>query len=143
MNYPEHYLFTAEREWVDLVGDGIAKIGLTELAIKELQPIRNIEIHRLGQSLTKTQAFGRVKNDRVLCKLILPFDAVIVEANNYYISDPGIFNGTYSFRDWIVKVKLTGSVDKNCLFSFDTYKAHKTDKMFHLITYLLPRKPGL
>ncbi len=141
MNYPDHYLFTAEREWVDFVDNGIAKIGLTEFAILELKPIRSIEIHTIGESLTKNQAFGRVKNDTMLCKLILPFDGVIVEANNNYIRDPEIINGKYSYNDWIIKVKLVDAIDKKGLFSFDTYKAHKTDKMFHLITYLLPKNP--
>lgn len=140
MNYPENYYFTLEREWVVFINDDIAKIGLTELAIRELQPIRSMEIHTVGQSLLKNQVFGRVKNDTTLCKLIMPFDGVISEANHTYLNNPETINGTYSYNDWIVKVTLKNPVDKNNLFSFDTYKIHKTDKMFHLITYLLPQK---
>jgi glycine cleavage system H protein len=139
MNYPENYYFTLEREWVLFVSDNIAKIGLTELAIRELQPIRRVEIHTVGQTLLKNQVFGRMKNDTILCKLIMPFEGVISEANHSYLNNPETINGTYSYNDWIVKVTLKNPVDKSNLFSFDSYKVHKTDKMFHLITYLLPR----
>ena len=141
MNYPEHYYFTLEREWVDFMANDTAKIGLTELAIQELYPIRNMEIHTVGQTLVKNQVFGRVKNDIMLCKLIIPFDGVVLEVNNTYVSNPEQINGSYSYKDWIIKVKLLHPVDKSILFPFDSYKVHKTDKMFHLITYLLPRKP--
>lgn len=141
LNYPEHYYFTAEREWIDFRSEEIARIGMTELAIRELQPIRSIEIHTVGQTLTKNQVFGRIKNDTVLCKLIMPFDGIIVEANDSYLNDPELVNGPYSYNDWLVTVRLTGPVDKTGLFPFAAYKTYKTDRIFQLITYLLPRKP--
>lgn len=139
MNYPENYYFTLEREWIDFISDDTANIGLTELAIRELEPIKSIEIHTVGQSLRKNQVFGRIKNDTILCKLIIPFDGIIAEANTNYFDNPEAINGKYSYDHWIVKVKLILPVDMSSLFALDTYKAHKTDKMFHLITYLLPR----
>lgn len=140
MQYPANYYFTLEREWVDFDDGSTVKVGLTELAIRELQPVTHMEIHTVGQSLSKSQVFGRVKNVTTLCKLIMPFDGIVLEANNTYINNPDIINGPYSYSDWIIKIKLINPVDKNSLYSFDAYKAHKTDKMFHLITYLLAKK---
>jgi len=138
INYPDNYYFTREREWINFIDTDIAYIGLTQLAIKELEPINNIEIHTVGQPLEQNQVFGRVRNETTLCKLIMPFDGLIIEANNSYTSNLEAINGEYSYDNWIVKVKLILPIDKNNLFSLDAYKAHKTDKIFHLITYLLP-----
>jgi glycine cleavage system H protein len=138
MLYPDNYYFTIEREWVNFLDDHTALVGLTELAIRELQPITNMEIHTVGQSLLRTQVFGRVKNDRLLCKLVMPFDGVVLEANDTYINNLETINGAYAYENWIVKVKLTKPIDKSGLFTLDQYKVQKTNSMFRLITYLLP-----
>ncbi len=84
INYPVNYYFTPEREWVHFINDDTANIRLTELAERELEPIKSIEIYTIGEPLRKNQVFGRMKNDIILCKLVRPFDGIIAEANSDY-----------------------------------------------------------
>jgi len=100
MNYPPGYYFTKEHEWV-FIRDGYAYIGITELVKKELQEIKNIEIHRLGEQLDADQAFGRIRSIRYLCKLIMPFSGKIGEVNWEYCKNPSEFNSIFDEKHWI------------------------------------------
>lgn len=137
MDYPKNYYFTPEHEWVNIIDDDTVYIGLTELAIKEIKSIENIEVHTLGQSLKKDQAFARVKSDRFLCKLIMPFDGTITEVNAEYCNNSAVINEKYCHDHWMVKIRAIHPIDKDKLFSIDEYKSLKTDNMFHMIKYLL------
>lgn len=136
MNYPSDYLFTKEHEWVHFENE-IAFIGLTELAKKELEEIKSIEIHKIGVSLNTDQVFGRITAKRYLCKLILPFPGKITEVNSSYCDNPEQFNSYYDKDHWIVKVEVKQPIDTSRLLTIDHYKSFKTQNFLHLVKYLL------
>lgn len=137
MNYPKNYYFTPEHEWVNIVDDDTIYIGLTELAIQELKSIKSIEVHTLDQTLEKDQVFARVKSDRYLCKLIMPFGGTITEINSEYCANSIVINEKYCHDHWMVRVRPTQPINKDKLLSINEYKSLKTDNMFHMIKYLL------
>jgi glycine cleavage system H protein len=136
MSYPEGYYFTREHEWVK-IEDQIAYVGLTELAVKELEEIISIDIHTVGLALYVDQAFGRIKSRKFLCKLIMPFPGKIIEVNSKFTDDPELINGPFNPDHWIVKIDLESNIDQNKLLTFLEYKNHKKQNVLHMVKYLL------
>jgi len=132
MNYPQNYYFTREHEWVNILDD-IARIGLTELALRELGVVKQIEIPTIGQTLKKEQVFGKLQSERYLTKLIMPFNGVVIEVNTDAYKN---INEKYFHDHWLVKVKISQPVDKSNLLSLDQYKSYKSSNLLGLIKYL-------
>ena len=57
MNFPEELLYTPEHEWVR-IQDGMAIVGITDFAQKELGDIVFVEIETLDEVLSKDEVFG-------------------------------------------------------------------------------------
>jgi glycine cleavage system H protein len=140
MDYPKNYFFTREHEWVDLNNNNndTAFIGLTEFAIKELGNVKKIEIPSLNKSLLKDQVFGRVHGERFLTKLIMPFDAKVIDINSEYCNNVKVLNEDYCHSHWLIKVKLLQPKDSIQLLTLDEYKSYKINHLLHMIQYLVP-----
>lgn len=132
MNYPSNYYFTREHEWVNINSD-VARIGLTELALKELGVISKIEIETLSQSLKKEQVFGKIQTEKYITKLIMPFDGKILEVNTDAFNN---ITEEYFHDHWLIKVKLALPIDKSNLLSLDEYKSYKSANLLTMIKYL-------
>jgi glycine cleavage system H protein len=139
MNYPENYYYTKEHEWVYIDNNDIAFVGLTGLALLELQTVESIEVDSLHKTLGKDQVFARIKTVKYLYKLIMPFQGTIIEVNSENINNK---NKRISTDSWIVKIKLSHPIDMSGLLSRDEYKLHKTDNIFHMIKYFISLNTG-
>jgi glycine cleavage system H protein len=132
----EEIFFTEGHQWIRFEDD-IAFIGLTHHAKKELGPVKHIEIHTIGRELQEDQAFGRITSNRYLCKLIMPFSGIVVEANtiNY-----NTFNETTSDFDpseWIVRIGLSRPLVSRQLHSLTDYRSQNQEPHMHLVKYFL------
>ena len=130
------YYFTEEHEWIRFE-NGIAFIGLTSLAKRELGQITDVEIHTIGKDLGENQAFGRIRTEKYLCKLIMPFRGKVLEANA--IDYPG-FNSTdedFDPDEWIVKIGINHPLKSEKLYTLDDYKSNNTEQSLHLVKYFL------
>ena len=61
MNIPEELKYTAEHEWVKILEDGTAVIGITDFAQGELGELVYVEVESVGENIDKDEVFGTVE----------------------------------------------------------------------------------
>jgi glycine cleavage system H protein len=129
------YYFTEENEWLRLERD-YALVGLTNLAKKELGLIESIEIHTEGKALSENQVFGRIRTQKYLCKLIMPFRGKVLEAN---VIDVAKFTTEKDFdpNEWIIKIAISLPLKSEKLYTLEEYKSKNTERALHLVKYFI------
>ena len=122
MNIPADLKYTKDHEWV-LVDGGVATIGITDFAQKELGDIVYVEVETLDQTLERDEIFGTVEAVKTVSDLFLPLSGEIIEFNDSLESDPEKVNADPYGDGWMVKVKISDMSEVDALLSSEDYKA--------------------
>lgn len=120
MNFPEELKYTKDHEWVR-IEDGIAVIGITEFAQRELGDIVYVEVETVGETIATGEVFGTVEAVKTVSDLFMPIDGEIVEFNEELESSPELVNESPYDQGWMIKVKITGDISNSDLLSTEEY----------------------
>ncbi len=121
MNIPENLYYTKEHEWLRAEADGVAYIGITDYAQKELGDIVYIEIETVGQTLGQNEVFGTVEAVKTVSDLYLPVSAEILAFNADLNNAPDKVNTDSYGEGWLVKVRMTNTDELGGLMKSDKY----------------------
>jgi glycine cleavage system H protein len=121
MNFPKELKYTKDHEWVK-IEDGIATIGITEFAQRELGDIVYVEVETVGETIASGEVFGTVEAVKTVSDLFMPLDGEILEFNEELESSPELVNESPYDSGWMIKVKISKEIPED-LLSSDDYTA--------------------
>ena len=106
MNIPQNLKYTKDHEWLKLLDNGEAIIGITEFAQESLGDITFVELPEAGDRFDSGASFGVVESVKAASDLYMPIDAEIVEGNAELEDAPEKVNQSAFEEGWIVKIKI-------------------------------------
>lgn len=121
MNIPSNLKYTTDHEWVS-IEDGIATIGITDFAQRELGDIVFVEFPELGDSFDIGETFGTIEAVKTVADLFMPVSGKIAAINEELDADPSKMNSDPYGDGWLVKIKLSSPDEEEDLISFTSYK---------------------
>lgn len=122
MNIPADLKYSKDHEWVK-IDNGIAIIGITDFAQRELGDIVYVEIETLGEELNSEDIFGTVEAVKTVSDLFLPVSGKIIEVNEELESAPEKVNTDPYGDGWMIKVELANPDELENLMDASEYKA--------------------
>lgn len=114
MKIPEELKYTKDHEWVT-IKDGIATIGITDFAQKELGDIVYVDVDTLDESLDAEEVFGSIEAVKTVSDLFMPVAGEVIEFNEALEDQPELVNSDPYGEGWIIKVKTTDTNEANLL----------------------------
>ena len=120
MNIPETLKYTKDHEWVK-IEDGIATIGITEFAQKELGDIVYVEIESEGETFNQEDVFGTVEAVKTVSDMFMPVSGTITEFNLALEDSPETVNEDPYGKGWMIKVELSNTAEADALLSAEQY----------------------
>lgn len=120
MNIPETLKYTKDHEWVK-IEDGIATIGITEFAQKELGDIVYVEIESEGETFNQEDVFGTVEAVKTVSDMFMPVSGTITEFNLALEDSPETVNEDPYGKGWMIKVELSNTAEADTLLSAEQY----------------------
>jgi glycine cleavage system H protein len=118
---PEDLKYTKDHEWARIQA-GIATIGVTDHAQRELGDIVFVELPKVGASVEAGQSFGTVEAVKTVAELYSPITGVVAEVNAALAGDAGVINQDPYGAGWIIKIKI-GNATLNGLMDAAAYQA--------------------
>ncbi len=119
----ENLKFTKEHEWVK-VENGVAAIGITDYAQKELGDIVYVELPSVGDSIAKGDACSNIESVKAVSDLYSPLSGEIVEINEGLEDTPENVNQSPYDDGWIAKIKMNNEEELNEMMDFEQYKLY-------------------
>jgi len=122
MNIPQDIKYTKEHEWIKMIDEEHAYIGITDFAQSELGDIVFVDINTEGQALEADAVFGTVEAVKTVSDLYLPVAGTIEEVNPALNKQPELVNSDPYGEGWMVRVKLSDPGDINNLLNAAAYE---------------------
>ena len=115
--------YSKEHQWINVLGDGSAKVGITRYAADELGEINFIELPQVGASFEQGQQLCIVESVKAASDVFMPVKATVAEVNSSLETDPAILNDDPENAGWICIVKPFDESQLNDLMTEEQYAA--------------------
>jgi glycine cleavage system H protein len=123
MNIPAELRYTKDHEWIKMIDDNTALIGITDFAQRELGDIVYVEVNTVGKQLNAEEVFGTVEAVKTVSDLYLPISGTITEVNGDLNDKPESVNNDPYGEGWMVKLTVSNPSDIEGLLTAEAYAA--------------------
>lgn len=124
MNVPTNLLYTREHEWLSLVDENTALVGITDYAQNSLGDITFCELPKAGRKLRCGETFGVVESVKAASDLFMPVDAEVLEVNPLLATTPEVLNKSPYEDGWMLKVRILNNAQLPGMLSPEAYEKH-------------------
>ena len=120
MKFPADCGYTKEHEWVR-VQDGVAIVGITEYAQKELGDVVFVELPKVGDTFDTNETFANVESVKAVSEVFSPVAGEILEVNQELVDSPQLVNDDPYGDGWFIKLKVADAEELRDLLNSDEY----------------------
>lgn len=104
MNHPEELKYSKSHEWVKILEDGTALIGLTDYAQDALGDLVFVNLPEVGDSVTAGEAFADVESVKAVSDVFAPVSGVVAAVNEDLLDAPERMNED-PYGAWLIRVE--------------------------------------
>ena len=120
MNFPAELLYSKSHEWVQMLDDTTALVGITDFAQSQLGDLVFINLPVAGDSVSAGDTFCDVESVKAVSDVICPVNGTVAEVNEALLDAPQLLNET-PYEAWIAK--LTDVSGAEALMDAAAYQA--------------------
>jgi len=113
MDFPKELKYLKTHEYLRVLPENKAVVGITSYASSELGDIVFIELPEPGKTFKSGEKFGVVESVKSVSDLYMPHDGKIVEVNNLLNEHPEYVNESPYEKGWLVKIDITSPIPGN------------------------------
>ena len=121
MNNPANLKYSKDHEWVAMLDDNTALIGITDFAQGQLGDIVFVDIPTEGEKLGQNEVFGSIEAVKTVSDAFMPIGGEIIEFNGKLENDPALINKDPYGEGWIVKVAVNDPAELESLLGHAEY----------------------
>ncbi len=122
MNPPE-LKYTKEHEWVRVVSEGVALVGVTAFAAESLGDVVYLDLPETGTDVEQFAKMGEVESVKAVSDILSPISGEILERNEEAIEHPEKVNEEPYGAGWLVKVSIKDQSQLDSLLTVQEYEA--------------------
>ncbi|MBR4879596.1 MAG: glycine cleavage system protein GcvH [Clostridia bacterium] len=118
MNIPTNLMYSKDHEWVKMLNDGTALVGITDHAQSELGDIVFINLPVVGDEVVMDEPLGDVESVKAVSDIICPISGTVAEINEELLTAPQAINED-AYEAWLIRVENV--TDKADLLTAEEY----------------------
>ncbi len=120
---PAELRYTADHEYVKVMGKDVVQIGVTDYAQGELGDIVFVNLPKVGDKFEEHGVFGVVEAVKAVSDLYCPVAGEVTEINGALDADPGIINRDPYDAGWMIRLRISNPGSLTSLLTPEAYKA--------------------
>ena len=113
--------YSKDHEWVEIGDDGIATVGITDFAQKELGDVVYVELPEIGTDIVQNGDVAVVESVKAASDVKAPISGEVVAVNEALGDNPEIVNSDAEGAAWFFKVKPSNPEEPGSLMDKDEY----------------------
>src|SRR5712672_3272684 len=116
MNVPNNLKYAKTHEWVRVEG-GVAVVGITDHAQRELTDIVYVEVPEVGIRVEASKECAVVESVKAASDIYAPVSGDIIAVNEELSSAPELVNQDPFGKGWLFKIQMSDAGELNDLLS--------------------------
>lgn len=104
MNFPAELKYSKSHEWIKMLDDTTALVGITDFAQSELGDLVFINLPQTGDTVEKEAAMCDVESVKAVSDVMSPVSGTIAEVNEELMDAPEKLNED-PYGAWIAKIE--------------------------------------
>jgi glycine cleavage system H protein len=111
---PDDLKYTAEHEWIRVVGEGsdaVLRIGITSYAQEALGDIVFVTLPSVGAEVEAGASFGEVESTKSVSDVYAPVGGTVAARNDQLDSSPELLNSDPYGDGWMVDLRPSEGID--------------------------------
>ncbi len=113
---PENLRYTKEHQWARVEG-GIATVGITFYAQKELGDVVYVDLPKAGTILERGRAMGSIESVKAVSEIFSPVSGEVIEINDTLGTAPENLNIDPYGTAWLLKIRMSAPEEIEQLLS--------------------------
>ncbi|MGI8834711.1 MAG: glycine cleavage system protein GcvH [Nitrososphaeraceae archaeon] len=120
MSVKEEIRFSKEHEWL-IVKEGIATMGISDFAQKQLGDIVSVELPKVGAAFSQMQAMAIIDSVKASSDIYCAISGEVVQVNEQLLEHPELINQSPYESGWIAKIKPSNLQEFEQLMTKEQY----------------------
>ena len=120
MNTPQNLKYAESHEWVEVLDNGNAKVGISDFAQNELGDLVFVNLPEIGDEITAGDAFADVESVKAVADIVAPVSGTVVAINEDLLDNPQNINKA-AYDAWFVEIENVEGGDD--LMDAEAYEA--------------------
>ena len=116
--------YSSDHEWLRLDEEGIATIGITDFAQKELGDVVYVELPYQNKEVKKNDDIAVIESVKTASDIKSPVSGVIISVNESLNDEPEKINDDAQGEGWVFKLKLSNKSEIELLMDEPAYKTY-------------------
>ena len=116
--------YTKDHEWIDILEDDTAYVGITDYAQSELGEIVFVDVPTIGEQLNQFDTFGSIEAVKTVADLNIPMSGEVIEINEKLDNEPELVNNEPYDNGWIVKMNIANIGETENLMTVEEYNKY-------------------
>jgi glycine cleavage system H protein len=117
----EEIRFSKEHEWLVLNEGGIATMGISDFAQRQLGDIVSVELPKVGSAFSQMQPMAIVDSVKASSDIYSAASGEVIQVNEDLVEKPELINQSPYNLGWIVKIKLSNPQEFEQLMTKEEY----------------------
>jgi len=118
---PADLKYTKDHEWIKLLDDDTAVVGITDYAQTSLGDVTFVELPDEGDTFAKGDSFSVIESVKAASDIYLPVDGEVLESNRPLEDSPELINQDPYGDGWLIKFKINDPAGLDELLSAADY----------------------
>ena len=115
--------YSEDHEWVELKGDDLVVIGITDFAQEQLGDLVYVELPEVGDECSRGENISVIESVKAASDLIAPVSGTIIEVNSRLEDEPELVTEDSMGEGWFIKVKLSNTSELDDLMDESAYNS--------------------
>jgi len=120
----EDYYYTTDHTWIQVDGEGLATVGITDYAQQELGDIVFVELPEVESEVVAGDEVSVVESVKTASDIQAPVTGELMAVNEALADTPELINAFPYDKGWIFKISLTNESELEDLLTAAEYADH-------------------
>lgn len=116
--------FTKDHEWVQVVEDNIARVGITQYATEQLGDIVFVEVPELDSEVTIEEEMATVESVKSASEIFAPITGTIFKVNDELEDSPELVNESPYKNGWLAEIQFEDTEELAQLMNQGAYETY-------------------
>ena len=113
--------FAKTHEWA-FAADGLATVGISDYAQKEISDIVFVELPKAGAQVEQGKPCAVIESVKAAADFYAPVSGEVVEVNDAIVDNPALVNQAPHGDGWFFKIKMSKPAELEALMEFGEYQ---------------------